>query len=259
MLRLRSSVLVALCSVAGLLTVSGARPAAAESRSLEVSPEAMQAARRHYASGNAAYQRGEYDLARREFEQAYSQLPLPEFLQSLSQAAEKQGKLDDAIRYAEAYVSGNPDGGEVGAMTTRLNELRARKQAALVVPAAAPKASAAPSLVPPLALAGSGLALLIVGGGLGLKVLSNAGVLTDPQNSGKPFTTELMQIQEESKRLNIAAITLDVIGGVVLVGGAGWLGYTIHQRRKQGAGSEMTRQAQQTMRQVNGVVRLSGY
>ncbi len=109
-------------------------------------------------------------------------------------------------------------------------------------PAAVPPPAAAPAAVPPpetsapapspgpakdavgasrppaggLALIGIGAGLLIIGGGLGGAAAATAGQVT--ADAG-PFNTDL---DSRGRTFSAAGIALDVIGGLVLVGGIGW-------------------------------------
>jgi hypothetical protein len=57
--------------------------------------------------------------------------------------------------------------------------------------------------------------------------------VASPSNSGKPFNADLFATQERGKQLSSAAIAFDVLGGLALAAGGGWLGYWFYQRQQQ--------------------------
>lgn len=207
---------------------------AAAKPSTIASPEVMQAARRHYTSGNEALGRSDLDTARGEFEQAYLLLPLPEFLLALSNVAEKQERTEEAIRYAEQYLAAVPRGTDTTAVQVRIDALKARRPRTTtetVAPSVPVDSSRVPSLWPPIAVSATGVALIIVAGGLGGASHAAAAKLTDPALAGTMFTMDLLDTYNYGKTTNAAAVSIGVIGGVVLAGGLGWLGYVLYQRR----------------------------
>jgi len=200
----------------------------------DVSPEKMLEARQHNTAGNAALQAEDYATARREFEKAYELLPVPDFLRSLAKVAAKQNQLADAIRFDEEYLRAEPEAADKEEVKAELKALQTQ-QAAQLAAQAPPVTPRGPSLAPPLALLGSGLALLVVGGGLGIGALLADKTLTSPDNAGMPYTEELAATYSRGKVLNAAAISFDVVSGVTIAASVGWLAYTLKQRRQQAA------------------------
>lgn len=225
--------LTLLLSLGMAIPAAGAGESPASSDANAVTPEMMQSARTHVTAGKAAYQRGEYADARKEFAQAYALLPLPEFLRSLAQTADKQGQLDEAVRYAEAYLAADPTAADAAEMTSYLTDLQARRAQAAAARAAADRANLLPQprLGPPLALVGTSLALLAIGGGLGVGALTTQQAINDALSTGPASYPDIQSMYDRGTALNLAAITLDIVGGVGLVGGLAWMGYVIHQRR----------------------------
>ena len=85
-----------------------------------------------------------------------------------------------------------------------------------------------------LALIGIGAGLLIIGGGLGGAAAAAAGQVT--ADAG-PFNTEL---DSRGRTFSAAGIALDVIGGLVLVGGIGWTAAWAASRGKSKAPAAVT-------------------
>ena len=200
----------------------------------------MQAARVHLNTGKAAYKSGEYAVARKEYEQAYAILPLPEYLRNLAKIADKQGQLGDAIRYAEKYLAADPAASDAQDMTVYLADLLARQERVPPPPSAHPGSGDQPSprkpgLAAPLAIAGSGLLVLAIGGGLGFASLNAQQQFTDATGSGGAYWTEVQATYNQGTALNLGAIVLDAVGGVGLAAGLVWTGYVLYQRKHRPA------------------------
>lgn len=60
--------------------------------------------------GGAAYREGRYGEALQRFEEAYRAFPAPPLLLNLSRAQLKLGDCDEALRYAQVYLSASPAG-----------------------------------------------------------------------------------------------------------------------------------------------------
>lgn len=89
--------------------------------------DAGEAARGHFQRGVQAYDRGDYDVAIREFRAAYAATGHPDILYNIYTAAERDGDL----RQAEAALASYLDEGEVDperrpSLQARLENLRAR-------------------------------------------------------------------------------------------------------------------------------------
>lgn len=66
-------------------------------------------ARQHYQAGQAAYKRGDFEVAAKEFQQGYSLDPKPTFLLNAAQSFRQAGNRADALRYYEAYLQVYPE------------------------------------------------------------------------------------------------------------------------------------------------------
>jgi hypothetical protein len=69
------------------------------------------------------------------------------------------------------------------------------------------------------ALVGAGSGLVLIGSGCGAGALATAG-----QFDGMPLTrNQINDLTAQGNALNAAAIVLDVVGGLALTAGTGWL------------------------------------
>ena len=182
----------------------------------------QQAAQQHYQAGVMFFEAQNWSAARAEFEAAYQLTKYPDLLYNLAKIAEKQGRTADEVRYLDEYLAGNPPDAE---------QVRARLQ---VIRPATP-AEKKPLPWGAIGLLAGGGAALIIGFACGGAALAAADTVASSSNSGKPFTSDLFATQERGKQLSSAAIAFDVIGGVALAAGAGWLGYWLYQRHKANA------------------------
>jgi tetratricopeptide (TPR) repeat protein len=196
-------------------------------------------AQEHYKAGVEMFRNGQYEAARVEFEAAYKLLPLPDLLHNLSMAAEKQGRLADALSYEERFLAtaAHLIHSERTAAKERIGRLREAvgtvPQATASGPSPAPvanapvtgsKATERPIGKPhtprgALALIGIGSGMLLAGIGCG------AGAFSTQKNleSGDPlYQHEIDALKQQGRGLNFAGIGLDVAGGVALVAGSAW-------------------------------------
>ncbi|MFT5356214.1 MAG: tetratricopeptide (TPR) repeat protein [Polyangiales bacterium] len=97
-----------------------------ETRSDQESGEAE--ARSHFAAGFSYFQEARYDDALTEFGRAYELSSRPALLFNMSQCYERLGRLDEAIRYLEQFITSNPPPADRAFQERRLANLRARQQ-----------------------------------------------------------------------------------------------------------------------------------
>lgn len=201
----------------GLSSAQAAPPASTSAAPSELEQKAAQ---QHYQAGVMFFQAENWNAARAEFEAAYQLTKYPDLLYNLAKIAEKQGRTADEVRYLDEYLATNPkDSDEVRA---RLTVIR-------------PKLSQV-SQKPPwpaIGIAAGGAAFLIIGISCGAAAIAAANTVASSGNSGKPFSAELFATQERGKQLSGAAIAFDVLGGLALAAGGGWLGYWFYQRHMQ--------------------------
>lgn len=93
-----------------------------------VDPMDESEARSHFDAGYAYFQEARYDDALREFERAYELSPRPALLFNMSQCYERLGRLDEAIRYLEQFISTTPPPADRAFQERRLSNLRARQE-----------------------------------------------------------------------------------------------------------------------------------
>jgi hypothetical protein len=97
--------------------------AAAQAQPAAGSPDARELFRR----GEAAYSAGNYELAIREWNNAYSVDPRPRIQFNLSQAYERMGQLENAMGALKKFLdSGDPDDPMYSDANARLSALQAR-------------------------------------------------------------------------------------------------------------------------------------
>lgn len=180
----------------------------------------QKAAQQHYQAGVMFFQAENWNAARAEFEAAYQLTKYPDLLYNLAKIAEKQGRTADEVRYLDEYLATNPKDAD---------EVRARL--AVIRPKA--PTTTRPIPWPAVGIAAGGAAFLIIGIACGGAALDAANTVASPANSGKPFNADLFATQERGKQLSSAAIAFDVLGGLALAAGGGWLGYWFYQRHMQ--------------------------
>jgi Tetratricopeptide repeat/PEGA domain len=113
----------------GWILVSGVAMGAAAQAPAPAAPTTQGAvdAREAFRRGEAAYSAGNYEVAIREWKNAYATDPRPRIQFNLSQAYERMGQLEDAIRALETFLdSGDPDDPTYSDANARLVALRQR-------------------------------------------------------------------------------------------------------------------------------------
>src|SRR5262249_33722356 len=84
-------------------------------------PETSDAAKDHFKRGEAAYQKGSYDVAITEGEAAYAADPRPRIQYNLYQAYERLGQLTKASEALQRYLStADPDDPSYSDATARM-------------------------------------------------------------------------------------------------------------------------------------------
>lgn len=225
-------ILALLC--AGSLVVS--RPAFGQT-TIKDAPQAgaaeAAAALQHFRLGVEWYRQGNYAAARVEFEAAYGLSKIPDLLHNLSETAEKQGQIAEAIDYEEQFLAGQKELTNAETDQARGRILRLRERQNKGTAAASPKqpearqqsptaAAARSRWVPPAPAIG-----LVAGGGIALIVgiaCGGAALATGRQlASGQALTlAEIDAARTRGESLNTAAITFDILGGVALGAGVAW-------------------------------------
>ena len=226
----------------------------ADAQALREAPSAaskQDAAAQHFQLGLKFYRAGDYAAARVEFEAALGLSGEADLLHNLSWTAEKQGQIAVAIDYEERFLAVKSS-----ALTTaeldqargrlvRLRELQSRGPQAAPSdspPAAAPVTTARRAEPSPrgyrppvgaLALLVGGGSALVAGIACGGAALAISGQL----HSGQAFTLrEIDTLNTQGQALNGAAIALDVVGGLSVVGGGVWLVLDWKRSRERSAG-----------------------
>jgi tetratricopeptide (TPR) repeat protein len=94
-----------------------------------VEDEATSKARVHLRAGIANYDEGRYAEAANEMEQAYALRPLPDLQYNLAQCYERLGRLEDAAKAYELYLTGRHDAPDVEKVKKRIEHLHERQRA----------------------------------------------------------------------------------------------------------------------------------
>ncbi|HMI90219.1 MAG TPA: PEGA domain-containing protein [Polyangiales bacterium] len=96
----------------------------------QAAPDTADAARDHFRRGEAAYQKGSYDVAISEWEAAYAADPRPRIQYNLYQAYERLGQLANASQALQRYLStADPEDPSYADATARMTALQQRLQA----------------------------------------------------------------------------------------------------------------------------------
>jgi len=207
--------------------------ASAQAQPIRDAPTAapkQDAAAAHFRLGVDFFRASDYAAARVEFEAAFGLSGQADLLHNLSLTAEKQGRYREAIEYEERFIAAAAGLTDEETDQARGRVLRLREQARRA--GTAPEPSRSPSKPqasheggwrPPQAaiglLAGGGAAL-VAGIACGGAALATAAQLGD----GTAYTLrEIDGITGRGQALNAAAITLDAIGGLSVLGGGAWI------------------------------------
>lgn len=196
------------------------------------------AAERYFRDGVQFTEEGNYSAARAAFEAGYSLSLEPDFLHNLSWTAEREGKIGEAIAYAERYLAAKPDADNAERTRRRIALLRSRLPAEPAT--VAPKPAPVPTQAPQIATSGpqspdkpasrtglppGAIGLLVGGGALtlaGIGCLAGAWAVSGQAQAPGVTFDEWAQLGERGRSLNTAGLTLAIIGGAVVVGGGLW-------------------------------------
>ena len=185
----------------------------------------------HFNAGQAAYQRGAWDVAAIEFEAAYQLSHEPDLLYNLSKTAEQQGKLTESLRYARQYLTEKgaaiapKDADEVRGRIARLESLLQPGSAAAAPVAAPPQPAAAPTpsesrqsrTIPNALLIGGGV--LTVGG---IGCLAGAWATGQAARDSALTYQQWAELGDRGRALNAAGLALTITGGSLVAAGAIW-------------------------------------
>jgi hypothetical protein len=107
-----------------------AAPTPPEAPAPPTTPASAEDAREHFKRGEAAYQKGSYDLAITEWTAAYAADPRPRIQYNIYQARERLGQLPEAADALQKYLStADPDDPYYADATARMASLQQRLQA----------------------------------------------------------------------------------------------------------------------------------
>jgi tetratricopeptide (TPR) repeat protein len=126
-----------------------------------LSSDDSERAARYFAEGQRAYEHGDFELARLQFEAARRLRPVPELHFDIARCWDQLGRHDQAIAEYRRYLAAAPDGPNVTAVRARI--------AALEPPAPAAPSTAARDrrrLVAPIAVGGAALVTAVVAAAL---------------------------------------------------------------------------------------------
>jgi tetratricopeptide (TPR) repeat protein len=132
-----------------LLSLALAVPAAAQDRA------AVAQARRHFVAGEAAFKRGDFDAAIREYEAAYALVPRPELLFNIGSAYRRRGETGSladkraALEHYRRYLELAPDGKGAPDARRRIEALNAAIAEAETPPPEPPSTPPAPEVTTP--------------------------------------------------------------------------------------------------------------
>jgi tetratricopeptide (TPR) repeat protein len=84
-------------------------PASAEERPDGISKSEMKRAKRHFKKGEKLFALGRFDKALEQYESAFEEAPLPEFLFNIGQCQRNLGDYDGAIFSYRKYLKLKPD------------------------------------------------------------------------------------------------------------------------------------------------------
>lgn len=164
-----------------------------------------------------------------EFEASFALTGEPELLHNISLAAERQGKLSDAIDFEERFLAAKPpgmtqrDSDEARGRLVRLREQLLR--AASVPPLAAAHERVAAPATERRRVSPGAIGLLAIGGAaVAVGVGCGAGAWATARTSDSmPLTiSDVNALTARGQALDRASIALDVVGAAALVAGTAW-------------------------------------
>lgn len=211
----------------------------AQSQPTAASESDEELAKRYFTLGQELYNRSDYAGALVQFEQSYKYAQKPALLFNIARCHESLGHPDEAIEYYERYMATNPPAEErIGARIENLRQLAAQKKAReqaqeqrLEETTQKLKHAEQQKVVVETryqsrwrgvlgwTLAGTGGALMIVGGVMGGLAMSKATALEQKARDRVEYTT-IKDDESRGSLFSTVAITGLAAGGALLVGGA---------------------------------------
>lgn len=193
-------------------------------------------ARDHYERGLAKYNLAEFDAAIVEFKQSYELSKAPRLLFNIAQAFRLKKDYESALYFYQSYLRADPHPPNLGDVEARIDEMQKALDAQHGAPLVGVRSAQPPPRDPPpghgeprssrrtltiagAAVAGFGLVLGAVGGGLLGLAAVDANKLHDVAATGQPWTPADDAIFREGDRSQTAGITLLGVGGAVIVAG----------------------------------------
>jgi hypothetical protein len=205
---------------------------AGESSGPAVDPD-TEVARRHFATGSEAYERGDYTLALREFEHARLAKPLPAFDYNIARCHDRLEHYPDAIAAYQRFADATTDPKERGEVVARIEVLRARLRSLapprLEPPSEHPPAAAshARAYAGPAIVGAVGIASLAAGLGLYGSVI---GPYNDLQHGCAPNCAPAQwQGLQDRERVGIG---LAIGGGVIVAADVAYFLLTVRAQRR---------------------------
>jgi tetratricopeptide (TPR) repeat protein len=215
-------------------------------------------AKAHYTIGAAAYERGDYATAVREFTASYDLSKKADILFNIARAETKLKHEPEAIARLKQYLEANPDAADLPSVKAEIEareKALAEQQSADAAKAAAEKArldaekaqndaatakqearAAAHPKWPAVVFLALGGASVVGGVLLGVFALHNASQVENGNGpampiewASSPFATDQTTGKNESR----AGIALDVIGGALIVAGGGLLIWALRGAPKE--------------------------
>jgi tetratricopeptide (TPR) repeat protein len=190
-------------------------------------------ARIHFEAGEQYYVRGQYDLAIREFEEAYRIAPAPALLYNISQAYERNGQFQPARDYLAKYIdSGAADPAELPVLEDKLTALDEKIEAEKNEPPPPPHR---PLKVTKWIVGGAGLALTVAGVYFALDASAMQGDLEDAATLAPKVTygEDLDAKYTRGERSALLGKIFGIAGGALVVTGAVF--FYLDLRAAQGA------------------------
>ena len=182
-----------------------------------LAPPSEAGAAAHLKRGSAAHRVQDYDEAIAEFKAGAKLSAAPVFLYALAQSFRVSGRFEEAIRSYELFLDRAQPGAVLrGVVECHIGNMRAELERAAMTMPPTDMPSDEPAQVPPLgaptatppprwyddpagfAIAGTGLVVAVVGGGL---VLNAAGLDEDARNEDREPVRDELRDKADTRRL----------------------------------------------------------
>jgi tetratricopeptide (TPR) repeat protein len=196
----------------------------------------LESARQHFQEGTAAFGRGDYPTAEREFRAAFGITKDPLLLYNIGQSQQRRGNLEDAVKSYKAYLAGVPDADD----KAEVQALIAKLEKDIASPRVTPPDTKTPGTTPPVEptsqpseegswkrptawiVGGLSVALLGVGGamsGLSSSKAGSANELQDRRVNGQPVSfsavaSEYNAAKDDASKFGKIAVAMYIAGGV---------------------------------------------